>query len=130
MSKEFDLEAFLSGKVRRGTVVVPGSNGMEIKVQELSALKRLQILSEYSEIQQSLARKRKDAVLAAERIKANGKDADPADIRTLQQYNLEAAPFMAALISAITTEPHLTKDEVMQVMAALTDTEMQEFMSA
>ena len=121
---KFDIDAFLKGKVRMGTVKVPNTD-MEIVLKELGAIERLKIINEYEDITAALMEIEKDAILAVERYKA-GK-ATNEDILLIARYNSIAAPYYSALISACTVDPHLEPQDIEKIFNALNDLELQQF---
>ena len=119
----FDLSDFLKGRVRRGTVTVPG--GGIIEVRELGLIEQLEILAEFSEIQAEIKSSERDVVLILERVKSGTATAD--DAAYIARFNATVAPYYAALISAVTEKPHLTRDDVKKLFNALNQDELSEF---
>lgn len=118
----FNLEDFLRGKERRGTIQLSGAP--PIVVRELKALERLKLLAEHEEEHLAIMQMERDVILASERIKA-GKGT-PEDQVLVARYNSIAIPYYADLISAITVDPHLEPQEVIKLMEALTTPELQD----
>ncbi len=125
MSGTFNLQDFLRGRVRHGTIQVPGAP--PIGVRELGALERFKILAEHEDEHMAIMAMEQDAILAVERIRAGQGTAD--DRMLLARFNSVAAPYHAALISAITIDPHLEPQEVLELMGALNDAELQDLIN-
>lgn len=121
----FSLEDFLKGRERKGTIQVPGAP--PIGVRELKALERFKLLSKHEEEHLAIIDMEQDAILAAERIKAGKETIE--DSLLVARYNSIAIPYYADLISAITVDPHLEAQEVIQLMEALDTKELQDFIT-
>jgi len=120
---EFDLGAFLAGRVRRGKISIPGAGDIEVK--ELGAIERLKILAEFEEAHRAIMEMEPELVLIYERIAA-GK-AEPEDSFKVARFNEIAAPYYSALISAITVNPNLSPEDVQALFNALKSDELKEF---
>ena len=65
---EFDLEAFLAGRVRTGTLSIPGAG--DIQVKELGAIERLKIMAEHETAHAQIMQMEGEMVLVYERLRA------------------------------------------------------------
>ena len=119
----FKLDDFLKGRVHRGTVEVPG--GGLIEVRELGIIEKMQISAEFSDIQWQIAESERETVLVLERVKAGTATVD--DMAYISKFNALVAPYYAALISAVTVDPHLSRDEVLKIFNALEQDELSAF---